>query len=216
VVTYVSGPLDADGAVSPRPLSEEDRRRNIQLGDAAVELVCDFERRHGRDPTRLPQTHPGYDVESADPRVESVDRETGRSRLIEVKGIRGPWTRQGVSLSARQFRAAREHGDRFWLYVVEYADDPAHAIVHPIRDPFSRITEFWFDRGWRQLADPAEAPSAEFQVEVGTRLTVEGHGPGTVSAVVDRGALRGLVIQLDSGGELKRPFNPRTMKPLGG
>ena len=98
----------------------------------------------------------------------------------------------------------------------EYADDPAHAIVHPIRDPFSRITEFWFDRGWRQLADPAEAPSAEFRVAVGSRLTVEGHGPGTVSGIVQNGALRVLVIQLDSGGVLKRPPNPRTMKLLDG
>jgi hypothetical protein len=216
VVTYVSGELGANGDVNRRPLTEAERRRNIELGDAAVEVVCAFERRHRREPTRMSQTNPSYDVESMDPQVESVDPGTGRIRLIEVKGIRGAWTRQGVSLSARQFRAAREHGDRFWLYVVEYADDPAHAIVHPIRDPFSRITEFWFDRGWRQLADPAEAPSAEFRVAVGSRLTVEGHGPGTVSGIVQNGALRVLVIQLDSGGVLKRPPNPRTMKLLDG
>lgn len=205
-----------DGSPSGDPsLTEEQRRQNIALGASAVEHVLEFERKHGRQPTRLSQPHPEGNVEPADQRVESVDAATGGKRLIEVRGVRGAWTRQGVALSSLQFRAAREFGERFWLYVVEFADDPAHALVHPIRDPFARITEFWFDRGWRQLADPAESPSASARVEAGTRLDVEGHGPGTVSEVIERGALKVVVVRLDGGGELKRPFNPRTMKPLG-
>lgn len=216
VATYVSGPPAAGGAPSGPQLTEEQRRQSIELGNHAVEHVLEFEQKHGRQPTRLAHNHPGYDVESIDPRVESVESSTGGKRLIEVKGIRGGWTRQGVSLSSRQFRAAREHGESFWLYVVEFADDPAHALVHPIRDPFAKITEFWFDRGWRQLADPAEAPSASVTLGREARIEVEGHGRGTVTEVIERGALKVVVVRLDAGGGLKKPFNPKTMKLLDG
>jgi len=70
-----------------------------------------------------------------------------------MTGIRGPWTEMGVSLTRRQFRAAREHGKQFWLYVVEYADDETKAKIHPIQGPFGRITQFWFDNGWRAFAE---------------------------------------------------------------
>jgi hypothetical protein len=102
--------------------------------------------------------------------------------LIEVKGMRGPWTRQGVALSRRQFEAAQQYGDRYWLYVVEFADDPARARIHPIHNPFARITQFFFDSGWRQLADPAESPSATCQLTVGQRIAVANVGKGEVIA----------------------------------
>ena len=174
--------------------------------------VCEFEERHGRRPTPLSHAHPGYDVESREPRVESADPGTDSFRSIEVKGIAGPWTPQGVALSPRQFRAAQELGDRFWLYVVEYADDSTRAVVHPIQGPFARVTGYWFDRGWRQLADPSEAPSQQGRAEAGQRISIAGVGDGTISDVKQRGALRVLVIRLDDGRELKRAFNPRTMR----
>jgi hypothetical protein len=132
--------------------------------------------------------------------------------MIEVKGIRGPWTRLGVAISRRQFEAAQQYGERYWLYVVEFADDPARARVHPIHNPFARITQFWFDCGWRELADTAEAPSASCDFSAGQRITVDNVGSGVVERVEQRGALRVVHLLLDGGTRVRRPFNPATMR----
>jgi hypothetical protein len=212
VATYVSGSLLPDGSVAPAEENEGARRRNIELGQKAVGKVCAFEEEHGRKPTPRGQTHPGYDVDSHDPVVDSLDPQTDSERSIEVKGSAGPWTAQGVALSPRQFQTARELGDRFWLYVVEYADDPERAVVHSIQNPFKKVTEYWFDRGWKQLVDPNEAPSLQGCMETGQRISITNAGDGTIVNITSRGALRVLVVRLDDGRELKRVFNPRTMQ----
>jgi hypothetical protein len=197
------------------PLSEEERRERVVLGDAAADLVCAFELKHGRSPTKLAHNHPGWDIDSFDiRRVESKGVANTLPRLIEVKGIRGPWTRQGVAISRRQFEAAREYADRYWLYVVEFADDLARARIHPIHNPFGKITQFWFDNGWRQLADPTEAPSATCILILGQRITVGQGVHGVVQRVEERGALRIVHVLLDSGLLVRKPFNPATMQPL--
>ena len=216
IVTYVSFASEWATDSPPPVLSEIERMERIALGDAAADLVCSFEREHGRNPIKLAHNHPGWDVDSFDVRrVESGVTSGGTARMIEVKGIRGPWTRQGVAISRRQFEAAREYGDRYWLYVVEFADDPSQARIHPIHNPYSRITQFWFDGGWRQLADPAEAPSATCQLVVGQRIALGNVGEGVVERLEDRGALRVVHVRLDDGALVRRPFNPATMRPTG-
>ena len=213
IVTYVSFGQPDEGTNSESTLSEEERRERVVLGDAAADLVCTFEREHGRNPTKLAHNHPGWDIDSFD--VRRVESEGGAgvpSRMIEVKGIRGPWTRQGVAISRRQLEAAEQYRERYWLYVVEFADDHARARIHPIHNPFARITQFWFDSGWRQLADSVEAPSASCQLSVGQRLTVDNVGSGIVERVEQRGALRVVHLLLDGGTRVRRPFNPATMR----
>jgi hypothetical protein len=214
IATYVSFGPQGEAANAASSLSEEERRERTALGDAAADLVCAFEREHARNPTKLAHNHPGWDIDSFDVRRVESARAEGPSRMIEVKGVRGPWTRQGVALSRRQFEAAQQYGDRYWLYVVEFADDPARARVHPIHNPFARINQFWFDTGWRQLADPAEAPSATCRLSVGQRIAVAGVGPGVVERVEERGALRVVHVRLDSGALVRKPFNPATMGPV--
>ena len=157
-MTYLSFNPQSEAPALPSTLSESERRERIELGDAAADLVCVFERKHGRNPSKLAHNHPGWDIDSFDVRrVESeVDSELP-SRIIEVKGIRGPWTRQGVAISRRQFEAAQQFGDRYWLYVVEHADDAEHAVVNPVHNPFAKISQFWFDSGWRQLSEVDQA-----------------------------------------------------------
>jgi hypothetical protein len=129
--------------------------------------------------------------------------------------IRGVWGSEGVALSHTQFMAARVHGDRYWLYVVEFADDTGRAVVHPIHDPFSKIGEFRFDRGWRQLADPAEAPSAACTLTAGQRVSAGERGAGRVERVVSRGSLRVIRIRLEAEGSLvKMAFDPAAIHPL--
>jgi sacsin len=217
VVTYVSFSPQGEAANEESSLTEEERRERIALGDAAADFVCAFEREHGRRPTKLAQNHPGWDIDSFDARrVESQEVAGTPSRMIEVKGIRGPWSRQGVALSRRQFEAAQRFGARYWLYVVEFADDPGRARVHPIQNPFAKINQFWFDGGWRQLADPAEAPSAACTLTIGQRITVDNVGNGVVERVEQRGAIRVVHLLLDGGVRVRRPFNPATMRPASG
>lgn len=217
IVTYVAFGPGAEPTDPATALSETERQERIALGDAAADLVCAFERGHGRTPVKLPQAHPGWDIDSFDlRRVESGAGAGSPTRMIEVKGVRGPWGRQGVAISRRQFEAAREFGDRYWLYVVEFADDPARARIHPIHNPYARINQFWFDGGWRQLADPAEAPSAACRLAPGQRITVDNLGTGSVERVEERGALRVVHLRLDDGTLVRRPFNPATMRPAGG
>ena len=212
VATYVSGALPPDGQPPREEMTDEERRRKVELGREAVKRVCIFEESHQRKPVPRSQTHPGYDVDSWNPIVESAETNGGADRTIEVKGLAGPWTEQGVGLTPRQFQSARELGDRFWLYVVEYAEDPTRAVVHPIQNPFGKVTGYWFDRGWKQLADAKEAPSREGALSVGQRISVAGQGEGTIIEVLHRGALRVLGIQFDNGRKIKRPFNPMTMQ----
>ncbi len=214
ILTYVSfGP--AGEASQAAPLSEEERLARMKLGDAAADIACAFERTHGRAPTKLAHNHPGWDIDSLDVRrVESEGATGSPSRMIEVKGIRGPWTRQGVAISRRQFEASQQFGDRYWLYVVEFADDPARARVHPVHNPFAKINQFWFDSGWRQLADPVEAPSAGCSLAVGQRIAVDKVGVGSVERVEERGALKVVHVRLDGGELVRKPFNPGTMRPV--
>ena len=56
-----------------------------------------------------------------------------------------------MGLSRVQFEWAREHGDAYWLYVVERAGtDEAQAVR--IQDPAGKAMTFTFDYGWRAVA----------------------------------------------------------------
>ena len=126
---------------------------NLAVEAAARSAVCAYENARGRIPEQKAQTHPGYDIVSVDPR-------TGEGRLIEVKGVAGEWNQTGVGLSSLQFSVAREHGDSYWLYVVEFAVDPDRIRIHPIRSPATQVTSFMFDSNWRQAAaDDSADPS---------------------------------------------------------
>jgi hypothetical protein len=215
MVTYVTFGQHDESANATPSVTEEERRERIALGDAAAKLVCEFERKHGRIPTMLAHNHPGWDIDSFDVRlVESQGAAGVPSRMIEVKGIRGSWTPQGVALSRCQFATTQLHGDQFWLYVVEFAHDPAMAIVHPIPNPFVKITHYWFDNGWRQLADATEAPSATCRLTVGQRIDVVNKGQGVVEQVEERGALRVIHVRLGSGELIRKQFSPTTMRPV--
>ena len=137
-----------------------------RLGNDAVGWVLQHERRHGRlpDPSPHIRNKPGFDVLSRDDQTEP--------RYIEVKGIRGGWGLDGVPLSATQFEFAREKGEEFWLYVVEFADEPTEVTIHPIQNPVSHITQFRFDSGWRSLATHG-TPFQPLLPEPGRRIRVQ-------------------------------------------
>jgi hypothetical protein len=96
---------------------------------------------------------------------------------------------------------ARDYGDRFWLYVVEYSFDEALLRVHPIRNPADQITVFMFDGNWRGAAiEDGEDPSAMFMV--GARVATQGVGTGTILSVTSRGITKLLAVQYDGQEEV--------------
>jgi sacsin len=141
---------ETDAAPEQYDPANDEQPKNMDVAKAAVRAVMDFERKQGRRPFEEAHNNPGYDVHS---------RFQDGERYIEVKGIDGPWTEAGVPLSAKQFEFGRKVGDRFWVYVVEYAREPWRATIHCIQNPAARVTQFRFDHGWREFSE-------HFQVEV--------------------------------------------------
>ena len=145
VVTYVYPEAAID---NPRTEAEIEKQRHDQqerqsIGDAAEEFALECEKNKGLTARRMPPNNRGYDI-------ESVNADNGEVRLIEVKGVDGPWGSRGVGLSAPQFEMALNTGEGYWLYVVEYARSDSQ-VLHRINDPAHKIGEFRFDDGWRGL-----------------------------------------------------------------
>lgn len=92
-----------------------------------------------------PPHHKGYDIESRDAASEIA-------RYIEVKSISGRWDTRGVGVTCPEFEKAQQLGDKFWLYVVERADQP-EARIYRIQDPARRVDQFMYDDGWSEAAE---------------------------------------------------------------
>lgn len=122
---------------------------NLMVCAAGVARVISHEKKQGRLPAEMPHTHPGYDIES---RL----REDGPiERYIEVKSLTGSWTLIGVGLTHTEYEAALNHRERYWLYVVEHAQS-SHARLTAIQNPASRVTEYFFDDGWRVVGTESD------------------------------------------------------------
>lgn len=211
IVTYLTPRLPAGtNETSNEPADTAENRFKIELGLAAVKAVCEFEQKAGRKAHPKAHSNKGYDVESFDP-------ETNRTRIIEVKGVFEEWNDRGVGISRDQFKKCQDHGDDFWLYVVEHANDPALSRVFPIQNPASKATEFRFDGNWRLLAEDSsqEQPAiashkGQHTVKAPTKgqhIEVPARGIGEIVAVTPRGNLWRLTVRFHSG-EQRILFDP--------
>lgn len=136
-ISYVAvHPEDRD----PEP-SDAERKRRLDLEHQAVQLI------QRDDPAWIaaPPNTPGYDLYSLDENGEAIE-------WCEVKALSGSLDNGPVRMSRTQFDFAREQGDACWLYVVEYAADPAQARILKIQNPAGLARTFTFDRGWRDVA----------------------------------------------------------------
>ena len=181
------------------------REHNIAVEFLARKEVCAFEKARGRIAEQMAQTHPGYDVISHDPL-------TGEERLIEVKGVASEWNQTGVGLSRTQFSNAQDYGDRYWLYVVEFASDPDHAHIHDIRNPAMQVTSFMFDGNWREAAtDESADPTKRFVP--GVRIHHQSMGTGEIVDVGVRGSTKLLTIRFD-GKDRDTPYVPLNLHEM--
>ncbi len=175
----------------------------MQVGEAAAQWVVEIETNEGRLVERMPHENEGFDVLRRS--------ESGESEYIEVKGTRGPWTESGVIVRPAQIRFASKHGDKFWLYVVEYALDPRQRRLWRIKDPFGQATEFMFDSGWKKLADSVAVSNDK--PEVGYQIEIPDKGVGEITQVIKKGKFFKLHVRLDTGDSVFiNPFVPGRMK----
>jgi hypothetical protein len=176
----------------------------LRIANAAIAFVLESERKDGQDVVEMPFSNEGFDIR----RQGSAGEE-----YIEVKGLSGAWDASGVVVTPAELRMAERQRGRYWLYVVEYATDPAQSRISRIRDPFGKTNQFRFDAGWKGAREGA---SVRLEPAAGLRLTIEGVGAGEITAVMQAGPLRRVTIRLDSGDEITRTFDPKQMIVSGG
>ncbi len=119
-------------------LSEDERH---QIEAAAIAHILQIERTLQGTPTN----NPGFDLFEGDSLEFPV-------RFVEVKSKRGAWSGV-VALSDEQFHLADIERERYWLYVVEFAEQPDKRYVHRIQDPAGKARHFTYDSGWKALAE---------------------------------------------------------------
>ena len=194
LLSYVRQKQDggSEGAVD----RSESSKHNLAVEVCARKVVCIYEKERGRNAREMTQTHPGYDIISYDPNSDE-------ERLIEVKGVDGEWNQTGVGLSKIQFSNAQDHGDRYWLYVVEFAMDSNHARVHAIQNPAMKISSFMFDGNWRD-ATTNEHGDPTLRFVPGARIHHENFGTGKILGIVMRGSTKLITVKFESRDQVTR------------
>ena len=185
--------------------ADDEAPHNIEVSKAAVKRVLEYEIETGCEVENMPHGNPGFDVISITPNGNI-------KKYIEVKGIDGPWTKDGVPLSSRQFYFGQKHektpGEEFWLYVVENAKDDEEFKIFPILNPTILVTQFRFDSGWRELATNFKKP---LEPAVGYKIQLEDSRIGTISQINGEGNMLRLTISFDDGSEERIKYRKSSM-----
>lgn len=122
-------------------------QKRIALEAIAIDLILEQE----PDWQQTPTNNPGYDL-------YKIHGDDGQKHYCEVKAMSGSLKDRPVGLSHTQFKCACDHGENYWLYVVEQAGNEKSRIVK-IQDPAGKARTFTFDRGWLNIA--IVAPDSE-------------------------------------------------------
>ena len=135
-ISYVATGPD-DGEPDPDDL---DQTARMALEAQAITLILEREPKWQRTPTN----NPGFDL---------VELGAGgiAARWCEVKAMTGSLRDRPVGLSHTQFDCAREHGQAYWMYVVERAGAKDARIIR-VQDPAGKARTFTFDHGWLDVA----------------------------------------------------------------
>lgn len=129
--------VDHDDEDDPDGLAHEDR---MALENAAIELILSREQAW----RRTPPNNEGFDL------VQVADGQ--ECEWCEVKAMTGSLCQRPTTMSYAQFKCAQEHGEAYWLYVVEQAGSDNPRIVR-IQDPAGKAKTFTFDKGWLDVAE---------------------------------------------------------------
>ena len=136
---------------APRRIGWAYVKAGLDLGPADVESITQSEEISMRwvaqhltvDGWRVVDVHTqnrGYDLEA---------RRGPQVRCIEVKGVAGQASTSGVRLTSGELTSARQHGDDYWLYVVDNCIDGAGSLFGNWQDPanvfrgsFENVSEY--------------------------------------------------------------------------
>lgn len=157
-----------------------------------------YEADQGRSPVEQDHFNPGFDIVSTEI--------NGKRRLIEVKGLRGPWSERGTKLTRTQFSMAQTHAEEFWLYIVECALDPNAQQLYAIRNPFHQVDEFWFDSAWKGVAERL-ANTVQLNARVGAIVHHEQWGSGHVLELKKIGLQTRATVDFGFQGKKLIPFD---------
>lgn len=151
--------------------------------------------------TEMPHNNPGYDVRAL--------TAAGDEEFIEVKGQGGAWTQEGVALTPTELLTAQKMGDRYWLCVVEYAEDEKRRQLSLVKNPFGLAQQFRYDVGWKAAAEKVSgAPSIP---DKGLYIDITGVGVGRIIGVNGKGKFFKIHVILQGGKQTNCVFNPAKM-----
>jgi hypothetical protein len=136
-------PAPTTAALAAKQRAPVSQERLNQIEAAALEAIIEREPFLNR-PTVV--NNHGFDL-------AGVSADYGEM-FVEVKSLAGSWSRSPVLVSRRQILEAACRRERFWLYVVEFAETPAKRQIFRIRDPWHGLGagKFSFSANWRSWA----------------------------------------------------------------
>lgn len=199
LLSYAASPGEAD---QPNPEDAPAKAAAREAtGRAAVEYFMTTQAGRWKSLTEMPHNNPGFDVQAiADDEQED---------FIEVKGQSGAWTEEGVALTPMELMTAQQKGDRYWLCIVEYAQDDKRRQLHLLRNPFGLTQQFRFDVGWKSVAE--SVATVRLTPEKDMYIDMPGVGFGRILSVRGKGRFFNLHVFLDDGRQVNKPFNPAKM-----
>jgi hypothetical protein len=199
LLSYATAPGETDQS-NPEDAPAKAAAREA-TGRAAVEYFMTTQAGRWKSLTEMPHNNPGFDVQAI------ADDE--QEEFIEVKGQSGAWTEEGVALTPMELMTAQQKGDRYWLCVVEYAQDDKRRQLHLLRNPFGLTQQFRFDVGWKSVAE--SVATVRLTPEKDMYIDMPGVGFGRILSVRGKGRFFNLHVFLDDGRQVNKPFNPVKM-----
>ncbi|WP_448172018.1 protein NO VEIN domain-containing protein [Rhizobacter fulvus] len=199
LLSYVVGP--AELGQNTRADNSGQAATRDATGRAAVEHFLKTQAKRWASLTEMPHNNPGFDV--------LAQTASGEEEYIEVKGQTGAWTQEGVALTPTELLTAQRKGGRYWLCVVEFAQDVKRRQMHLLRDPFGLVTQFRFDVGWKAAAETVTTVPAV--PEKGLYIDIAGVGMGTILSVRGKGLFFHVHVILKDGKQVNSLFHPAKM-----
>lgn len=177
---------------------------DIHVEVEARKTICKYEKKSGRNPVEENEFNSLYNIKSSNVETGEIER------YIQVKTIIGEWnTGSNVPLmSAEHMNLSQDIKNKYWLYVVEFAESSTNRRIYCIRNPFNKITQYAFDCGWKSISEK-EDPINQFAV--GTRIKHNTFGEGIIKEINNKGKMKLLIILFESG-EKKLLLNLSQMK----
>jgi len=199
LLSYAEPRAGNDREPSEEAGQDAELRREIAM--VAVNFVIEREREEGHQVQEMPFNNEGFDLQRA--------AANGSMEYIEVKGQSGLWTEMGIVLTPAELQYAQRFRERYFLYVVEFANDPERRTLYRIQDPFGKVMQFRFDSGWKAIATTTDTiePAAGLKIQLD-------EGIGTIVEVRRAGQFFSLRVQIADASPKTVLFVPGKMQLL--